>query len=148
VKLEKIEKDTVVDTLFNAKMITQFNTISKLKLASLKGDIPGGDSQTVVVLRETTTNKTGKHSIRTLGREWSAKCNSSGAFEIKNLPEGTYKLMYFKDLNGNGRLNSGSVYPLEVGEPWAAVEEELILPNGDDNVLKELVTDLPELLVP
>jgi uncharacterized protein (DUF2141 family) len=145
VKLDLMEKDTVVDTLLNAKMITQFNTISKLKLASLKGDIPGGDSQTVVVLRETTTNKTGKASIKTFGREWTAKCNSSGAFEIKSLPEGTYKLMYFKDLNGNGRLNSGSVYPLEVGEPWAAVEEELILPNGDDNILKELITELPEL---
>jgi uncharacterized protein (DUF2141 family) len=148
VKLDKMEKDTVVDTLFKARMITQFNTISKLKLASLKGDIPGGDSQTVVVLRETTINKTGKHSIKTLGREWTAKCNSSGAFEMKNLPEGTYKLMYFKDLNGNGRLNSGSVYPLEVGEPWAAVEEDLILPNGDDNILKELVPDLPELFGP
>jgi uncharacterized protein (DUF2141 family) len=145
VKLEIVEKDTIVDTLFNAKIVTQFNTISKLKLASLKGDIPGGDSQTVVVLRETTTNKMGKMSIKTLGREWTAKCNSSGAFEIKNLPEGTYKLMYFRDLNGNERLNSGSVYPLEVGEPWVAVEEDLILPNGDDNVLKELITKLPEL---
>jgi uncharacterized protein (DUF2141 family) len=147
VKLDIMEKDSVADTL-KAKLVTQFSTISKLKLASLKGDIPGGDSQTVVVLRETTTNKTGKASIKTLGREWRAKCSSSGAFEIKNLPEGTYKLMYFKDLNGNGRLNSGSVYPLEVGEPWVAVEEELILPNGDDNILKELTTELPELFGP
>jgi uncharacterized protein (DUF2141 family) len=145
VKLDIMEKDTVSDTLLKAKLVTQFNTISKLKLASLKGSIPGGDSQTVVVLRETTTNKTGKHSIRTLGREWSAKCNSSGSFEIKNMPEGTYKLMYFRDLNGDGRLNSGSVYPLEVGEPWAVAEEDLILPNGDDNILKELIIDLPEL---
>jgi uncharacterized protein (DUF2141 family) len=145
VKLNLMEKDTVSDTLLNAKMLTLFNTISKLKLASLKGSIPGGDSQTVVVLRETTTNKMGKASIKTLGREWNAKCNRSGGFEIKDLPEGTYKLMYFRDLNGNGRLNSGSVYPLEVGEPWAVAEEDLILPNGDDNILKELVTDLPEL---
>jgi uncharacterized protein (DUF2141 family) len=147
VKLSLMEKDTIADTLF-AKMLTQFNTISKLKLASLKGDIPGGDSQTVVVLRETTTNKAGKFSIKTLGREWTAKCNSSGGFEIKDLPEGTYKLMYFKDLNGNGRLNSGSVYPLEVGEPWAAIEEDLILPSGEDNILKELITNLPELFAP
>jgi uncharacterized protein (DUF2141 family) len=148
IKLNLMEKDTVVDTLFNAKIITQFNTISKLKLASLKGSIPGGDSQTVVVLRETSINKTGKVSIRTLGREWSTKCDKSGSFEIKGLPEGTYKLIYFKDLNGDGRLNSGSVYPLKVGEPWAAPEEDLILPNGDDNILKELITNLPELFAP
>jgi uncharacterized protein (DUF2141 family) len=147
VKLEEMIKDSVVDTLLNAKILMQLNTISRLKLASLKGSIPGGDSQTVIVFRETTSNKKGKASIRSLGREWTAKCNNSGAFEIKNLPEGTYKIMYFKDLNGNGRLNSGSVYPLGVGEPWVAPEEELILPSGDDNILKELITNLPELPV-
>ncbi|MDR0517486.1 MAG: Ig-like domain-containing protein [Fibromonadaceae bacterium] len=143
VKLVQMQKDSLVDTLFNEKILLQFNTISRLKLASLKGNIPGGDSQTVVVLRETTSSKTRKTTIKTLGREWNAKCNSSGYFEIKGLPEGTYKLMYFKDLNGDGRLNSGSVYPLGIGEPWNAPEEELILPSGDDNILKELISNLP-----
>jgi hypothetical protein len=47
--------------------------------------------------------------------------------------------MYFKDLNGDGRLTSGSIHPLQAGEPWFASEEELILPPGDDNVLHQLL---------
>jgi hypothetical protein len=78
-------------------------------------------------------------------REFRAYCDSSGSFEIKNLPSGIYKLLYFKDLNGDDRLTSGSIYPLQAGEPWQASEEELILPHGDDNFLKELLKDLPRL---
>jgi len=145
IKLVRLEKDTIVDTLFNKREILQFSTISKLKLASLKGEIPGGNAQTMVVLHETTSNKKGKASIKSLGREFSAKCDEKGNFEIKGLPAGTYKFMYFKDLNGDGRLTSGSIWPLAAGEPWFAPAEELILPNGDDNFLKDLLKDLETL---
>jgi hypothetical protein len=145
IKFVQVEKDSVIDTLFREKLLTQFSTISKLKLASLKGEIPGGDATTIVVLQEISSHKTGKTSVKTLGKEWSAKCDSSGHFEFKGLSKGIYKLMYFKDLNGDSRLTSGSVYPLQAGEPWAAPEEELILPQGDHNFLKELIRDLPEL---
>jgi len=146
VKFVQLKKDSVADTLFK-EILTQFSTISKLRLASLKGEIPGGDSSTIVVavLQEMANRRAGKSSANVLGKEWSAKCDGSGRFEIKGLPKGIYKLMYFKDLNGDGRLTSGSVYPLVPGEPWAAPEEDLILPNGDDNFLKELIKDLPEL---
>jgi hypothetical protein len=53
--------------------------------------------------------------------------------------------MYFKDLNGYGRLTSGSIYPLSAGEPWIAHEDDLILPYGEDNILKELLKELPSL---
>jgi len=145
IKFVQVEKDSVVDTLFKEKILAQFSTISKLKMASLKGEIPGGNALTIVVLQEIISRKTGKSSAKSLGKEWSAKCDESGRFEIKGLPKGIYKLMYFKDLNGDGRLTSGSVYPLTAGEPWTAPEEDLILPNGDDNFLKELIRDLPEL---
>jgi len=149
IKFVQMEKDTVVDTLFKEKILTQFSTISKLKLASLKGEIPGGNAQTVVVLQEIISSgakktRTSKQT-RSLGRLWQAKCDGSGHFEIKDLPEGIYKLLYFKDLNGDGRLTSGSIYPLAAGEPWASPEEDLILPHGDDNFLKELLKNLPEL---
>jgi len=148
VKFVQVEQDSVVDTLFKEKIITQFSTISKLKLASLKGEIPGGNAQTIVVLQEIissgTKTKFSKQS-KSLGRLWQAKCEASGRFEIKNLPEGVYKLLYFKDLNEDGRLTSGSIYPLAPGEPWASPEEDLILPHGDDNFLKELLKNLPEL---
>jgi len=149
VKFVQVYKDSVVDTLFKEKILTQFSTISKLKLASLKGEIPGGNAQTVVVLQEiissSVKSKLPSKQNKSFGRQWQEKCDASGHFEIKGLPEGVYKLLYFKDLNGDGRLTSGSIYPLKAGEPWAAPEEDLILPHGDDNFLKELLKDLPEL---
>jgi uncharacterized protein (DUF2141 family) len=145
IKLAQVERDSLVDTLFNENILLQFGTISRLKLASLKGSIPGGDAQTIVVFRESSSSNIGKFSVRSAEREFSANCDSTGSFEIKGLPSGIYKMFYFKDLNGDGRLTSGSIYPLQAGEPWAAPEENLILPNGDDNFLKELLKDLPEL---
>ncbi|GBU26285.1 hypothetical protein R83H12_02981 [Fibrobacteria bacterium R8-3-H12] len=152
IKFVQVERDSVVDTLFKEKILTQFNTISKLKLASLKGEIPGGNAQTIVVLQEIINiglkAKIFARASKSFGRQWQAKCDSSGYFEIKGLPEGIYKLLYFKDLNGDRRLTSGSVYPLAAGEPWAAPEEDLILPHGEDNFLKELLKDLPPMPTP
>jgi len=119
-----------------------------LKLASLKGEIPGGNAQTVVVLQEIMSSGVKTRQSRrdkSFGRQWQAKCDASGHFEIKGLQEGAYRLLYFKDLNGDGRLTSGSIYPLAAGEPWAAPEDDLILPHGDDNFLKELLKELPGL---
>jgi len=146
IKFVQMKKDSLIDTLFKEKYSLQFSTIPRLKLASLKGEIPGGDGQTIVILQETASSKTKKLS-RSLpqGREFKVNCNSAGNFEIKDLPEGIYKLLYFRDLNGDGRLTSGSIYPLQAGEPWAAPEEDLVLPHGDDNFLKELLKDLPRL---
>jgi len=147
IKLVQVEKDSVVDTLFKEKILTQFSTIAKLKLASLKGEIPGGYDRTIVVLQEIiggSKSKTAK-STKSFGRQWQANCDEDGRFEIKGIPEGIYKLLYFDDLNGDGRLTSGSIYPLKAGEPWASPEDDLILPHGDDNILKELLKNLPEL---
>jgi len=148
IKFVKVEKDSIVDTLFKEKILTQFSTISKLKLASLKGEIPGGYEQTIVVFQEIISSgaktKQSKQS-KTYGRKWQVNCDDSGAFEIKGLPEGIYKLLYFNDLNGDGRLTSGSIYPLTASEPWASPEEDLVLPHGDDNFLKELLKNLPEM---
>jgi len=131
IKFEQTQEDSV-------KMSLQFSTISRLKLASLKGKIPGGDASTVVVLQEIIISKSAKQvklarfASRNLGKEWSVKCDNSGNFEFKGLPKGTYKFMYFKDLNGDGRLTSGSIYPLRPGEPWHVSEEDLILNSGEN----------------
>jgi len=144
IKLSQMKKDSLIDTLFKEKILLQFSTVQKLKLASLKGEIPGGDAQTIIIFQETISSGNKFRRISQT-REFMAHCNSSGSFEIKDLPSGIYKLLYFKDLNGDGRLTPGSIYPLRAGEPWAAPEEELILPSGDDNFLKELLKDLPSL---
>jgi len=149
IKFVQVYKDSIIDTLFKERILTQFSTISKLKLASLKGEIPGGNAQTLVVLQEIISlgvkARFSTKQAKSFGRQWQAKCDASGHFEIKGLQEGTYKLLYFKDLNGDGRLTSGSIYPLAAGEPWASPEDDLILPHGDDNFLKELLKELPEL---
>jgi uncharacterized protein (DUF2141 family) len=145
IKLVQVKKDSIIDTLFREKNLAQFNTLSKLKLASLNGIIPGGDASTIVILQEIVISKSKKINAKSLGKEWTAKCNGTGYFEFKSLPKGTYKVIYFRDLNGDGRLNSGSVYPLSPGEPWIATEEELVLPNGDENSLNVLLKNLPEL---
>ncbi|MDR2594788.1 MAG: Ig-like domain-containing protein [Fibromonadaceae bacterium] len=148
IKLVQVEKDSVVDTLFKEKILTQFSTIARLKLASLKGEIPGGYDKTVVVLQEIISggskSRLAKQS-KSFGRQWQARCDEEGRFEIKGVPEGIYRLIYFNDLNKDGRLTSGSIYPLKAGEPWVSPEEDLILPHGDDNILKELLKNLPSL---
>jgi uncharacterized protein (DUF2141 family) len=148
VRLAQLVKDTLADTL-SARILAQFGTISRLKLASLKGSIPGGDSQTIVVLQELLSGRAAGRkataNTRILARQFTAKCNEAGDFEIRAIPSGIYILTYFKDLNSDSRLTSGSIYPLKPGEPWAAPKEDLILPPGDDNFLKELLKDLPEL---
>ncbi|MCL2260349.1 MAG: Ig-like domain-containing protein [Fibromonadales bacterium] len=140
IRFEHVKEDSV-------KMSLQFSTISRLKLASLKGKIPGGNASTIVVLQEVTVGKTTKSSkpsklaklakratgaARTLGKEWSVKSDDSGNFEFKGLPKGIYSIMHFNDLNGDGRLTSGSIYPLQVGEPWVMYEEDLILNSGEN----------------
>ncbi|MCL2283990.1 MAG: Ig-like domain-containing protein [Fibromonadales bacterium] len=132
IKLALVEKDSVVDTLYREKILSQFSTISRLKLASLKGKIPDGNASTVVVLQEIVIRKLPKTTMKSLGKEWKAQCDASGNFEFRGLPKGSYKLMYFKDLNGDGRLTSGSIYPLQAGEPWGAPEEELTLDSGEN----------------
>jgi len=142
IKLAQMKKDSLIDTLFKEKFSLYLNTIPKLKLASLKGEIPGCDTQTVVIFQETLSSKSRRGSQT---REFKTVCNSTGGFEIKDLPEGIYKLIYFKDLNGDGRLTSGSIFPLKAGEPWVSPEEDLVLPHGDDNILKDLLKNLPGL---
>ena len=148
IKLVQVEKDSVIDTLFREKILTQFSTIAKLKLASLKGKIPEGYDRTIVILQEITSggskSKLSKQS-KSFGRQWQAMCDEEGRFEIKGVPEGIYKLLYFNDFDGDGRLTSGSIYPLKAGEPWVSPEDDLILPHGDDNILKELLKNLPSL---
>ncbi|MCL2206628.1 MAG: Ig-like domain-containing protein [Fibromonadales bacterium] len=126
IKFVQVDKDSVVDTLFRERLLTQFNTISRLKLAPLKGKISDGNALTIVVAQEIITRKIGKFTSKSMGKEWKARCDGTGDFEIKDLPKGTYKIIYFKDLNGDGRLTSGSIFPLQAGEPWGIYEKELI----------------------
>jgi hypothetical protein len=133
VKLEFAFADTTQKT----ETLTRFNTVGRLRMANLRGTIPGGDSTTVVQL--TSLDKGRKTETQT------AKCNAQGAFEMQNLLDGHYKLIYFQDLNGDGKLSAGSVWTSAPGEPWRLGAEDLILPAALDNDLKLLVKELPVL---
>lgn len=119
-------------------MLAQFETVAKLKMASLTGTVPGGTALTRIRLRSVER----KDEVRT------ARCDAKGAFKITGLLEGFYAVDYFHDLDGNGLPSPGRLFPLRAGEPWRAPVNELILPHGDDNILEKLLPELPRLPSP
>ena len=125
--------DTLVT--WQSETLTQFETVSKLKLASFEGVVPGGNAATVIRLRS-----------RERPTEWlQAPCDSQGRFRFNNLLEGFYSIDYFHDFDGNGVPSPGRLFPPTPGEPWRAPQTDLILPHGDGNILEKLVPDLPRL---
>jgi hypothetical protein len=116
-------------------VITQFETVQKLRMANLKGVIPGGDSLTVVRLE----------SLDRAGETREERCGAGGNFAFENLLAGHYRLLYFRDTNGDGKLGAGNIWTLEGGEPWRLGADDLVLPAAQDNELHLLVKDLLRL---
>jgi len=50
-------------------------------------------------------------------------CSNSVKYEFRGIPEGTYGIRCFQDLNGNGKLDRGMFGP---SEPWAMSWKEKI----------------------
>lgn len=125
--------DTTVT--YASEQLASFQTVAKLKLASLTGQVPGGNARTVIRLR----SQDRPDEIRT------ALCDAQGRFRLEGLREGLYTVDYFHDLDGDRRPSPGRIFPPTPGEPWRASELTLILPHGDDNVLEKLLPDLPRL---
>lgn len=122
-------RDTVITPKY--KKLTSFETVKKLRLASLSGKIPGGDANTYVKLRESE-----KGTIR------DTVCSADGSFEIKNLLDGKYIVEYYRG-NSKGRVDAGSLEPLAKAKPWRSPVDTLVLENGE-NIL-ESILQLPTL---
>lgn len=122
-------RDTLVTRKF--KKVTSFETVKKLRVASLKGNIPGGNAETYVRLRA-VENGTVRDTV----------CSQSGSFVMTNLLEGKYVVDYYRG-TAQGLVDAGSIEPLRNARPWRSPVDTLELANGD-NVLEKLIK-LPAL---
>lgn len=125
-------RDTVIEQKY--KNLLKIETVKKLKLASLVGEIPGAHEGAIVRLLSAEN-----------GRYYESECTSSGGFTIGGIIEGNYFLDYYYPEKGKRVPDGGSVNPFRYGSAWRAVNDTLKLKNGTNN-LNQLVPHLPALL--
>ena len=124
-------RDTVIETKYQSKLT--FETISKLKLASLVGRIPGAKLNAVVRLKSAET-----------GKFEYAKCTSHGVFSFNDLVEGDYIIDYYYADKGTDLPSGGSLEPFKYGSAWRAPLDTLKIKSGA-NDLDQLMPKLPAL---
>jgi hypothetical protein len=124
-------RDTVFAT--KSKSLVRFETVAKLKQASLSGKIPKGDSKTRVRLRSVET-----------GKLVTAICTGEGRFTMDPLLEGAYVMDYYRVREGMDVPYAGRLNPLDWGYPWRSPADTLRLSNGV-NVLDSLIRNIPSL---
>ena len=124
-------RDTVVEIKYQSKLT--FETVSKLKLASLVGKISGAKTGAVVRLKSVET-----------GKFEYAKCSAYGAFSFNDLVEGGYIIDYYYTENGTDLPSGGSLHPFKYGSAWRAPLDTLKIKSGA-NDLEQLMPQLPAL---
>ena len=125
-------RDTVVTPKYN--MVVKFETVPKLKMASLEGYIPSKKTVSPIVrLRSLETGKVMK-----------VGCVSRGFFSINNLLEGKYILDYYFNEYPSLKPDAGKLEPVKFGAGWRSPVDTLILMNGK-NKLDSLIQYLPAL---
>lgn len=125
------KRDTVIELKY--ERLQKFETVSKLKLAKLKGTIPGGNPKTVVRLLSAET-----------GKYYFENCKADGSFSFDDLVEGAYLMDYYFPEEGKSLPDGGNVEPLRYGSPWRAIDDTLKVSNGD-NALEKLSEHIPSL---
>lgn len=125
-------RDTVIEVKY--QKITAFEVVSKLRMASLRGKIPGGDSQTKVRLKFSES-----------GAVRDTLCDSEGAFFLENLLDGKYILDYFI-ADEEGKLDAGNVFTLRPAKPWRMAPDTLLLSPGENELKSEALPPLPKRL--
>ena len=124
-------RDTVIKTKYENKL--QFETVSKLKLASLEGKIPGAKSGALVRLKSVET-----------GKFEYAKCSPYGVFSFNDLLEGGYIIDYYYADEGTDLPSGGSLNPFRFGSAWRTPIDTLKIKSGP-NDLEQLMPNLPAL---
>ena len=125
-------RDTVISLKY--RRLLRFETVSKLKLAMLRGSIPGAKSGAKVRLYSIDA-KTYYYAV----------CSTNGSFVIHDIVEGNYFIDYYYAEEGKRTPDAGSLFPFRYGKPWRAPNDTIKVKNGD-NVLKDLVSaPLPAL---
>lgn len=124
-------RDTVIELKY--KQLLQFETVPKLKLASLNGKIPGGDANTYVRLKLAGSTTA-----------YYATCGGDGSFAFSGLVEGNYFIDYYNPEKGKMVPDAGSLDPFRFGSAWRAPNDTVKIANGM-NELEKLVPVLPSL---
>ena len=125
------KRDTVIELKYTK--LQKFETVSKLKLAKLKGRIPNANPKTMVRLLSAETNQ-----------YYQQYCNADGSFSFGDLVEGNYLMDYYFPEEGKELPDAGSVEPLRYGSAWRAISDTLKVKNGE-NALDSLVKEIPAL---
>lgn len=124
-------RDTVIELKY--KNLLRFETVKKLKQASLMGAVPAKRPGAMVRLY---SPETGKYIVR--------ECTEAGGFIVRELVEGDYFMDYFYPEEGKQIPDGGSVNPFRFGSAWRAYNDTLKLKNGDNN-LERMRLNLPVL---
>lgn len=124
-------RDTVIETKY--QQLLKFETVSKLKLAKLKGRIPNGNMG--VTIRLIATENKYPYYIR---------CNRDGTFAFENLVEGKYFIDYYYAESGRLTPDGGTLAPFRYGLPWRAPNDTVHVANGENDINK-LLPNLPVL---
>lgn len=124
-------RDTVIELKY--KNLMKFETVSKLKFASMSGKIPGAKGGAFVRLISADTKM-----------PYYARCGDGGWFAFANLVEGNYFLDYYYAEDGKNVPDGGSLSPFRYGKPWRAINDTLKITNGA-NELQKLVPLVPSL---
>lgn len=124
-------RDTVVEVKY--KSLLRFETVPKIKLASLKGALKNANPGVTVRLISIDTK-----------RPYYTKCDMGGNFAFNNLMEGKYFIDYYYAENGKNTPDGGSLSPFSFGKPWRAPNDTVRVVNGE-NELEKLLPDLPAL---
>ncbi len=124
-------RDTVVELKYES--VRKFETVGKLKLASLQGRIPGAKHGAVVRLRSV---ESGTNYIEYVG--------AAGEFKFGNLVEGNYFIDYYYPEIGKNLPDAGSITNFRYGLPWRAIGDTLKVNNGD-NDLEKIAPVIPAL---
>ncbi|OWV15245.1 Ig-like domain-containing domain [Fibrobacter sp. UWH1] len=124
-------RDTVVELKY--KKLQKFETVAKLKLATLQGAVPGAKVGALVRL----------HSIES-DKDFIEPCDNAGRFKFNGLVEGSYFMDYYYPQEGKNIPDGGSIEPFRYGSPWRAINDTLKLKNGE-NILDQLQAAIPSL---
>jgi hypothetical protein len=125
-------RDTVIELKY--RRLLRFETVSKLKLAMLRGKIPGAKGGAKVRLYSIDA-KTYSYAV----------CGTDGSFAFNDIVEGNYFIDYYYAEEGKLTPDGGSLFPFRYGKPWRAPNDTIKVKNGE-NVLNDLVASpLPAL---
>jgi len=111
------KRDTIVT--MKTRTWVKFETVPKLQLATLSGNIPGGSTDTRVRIRKANSDKF-----------TTVSCTADGSFQMDDLTEGKFLMEYFRTKDSLDVPYAGKLFHFEHGMPWRALADTLVIERG------------------